>query len=143
MSKTILDQYIEEQENEEADTRFKRFVLSSRRFGAFLLTSLFTLLGAIGKVVAGVGVLAVLVLVGSVVGGFVVQHLWAWFVVGIGFPAISLARAVGLTLVFDIFLVGVKKETFEGKRASYAIYYWLGVNAASLGLGYIIHRFFI
>lgn len=38
-----------------------------------------------------------------IVGGFVLQHLWAWFIVpGFGFAELSLGAAVGIVLVVGL-----------------------------------------
>jgi len=70
---------------------------------------------------------AILLILGAVVGlallgiwwGYAIHVLWAWFVVPIGLPAISIAQAYGLSVLFGLFMntrgldVGKEKTSDE------------------------------
>jgi hypothetical protein len=71
--------------------------------------------GCIGKVFLASAV----ILIGALVGGFVVSTLWAWFVVPtFGIQPISIAQAIGLALVISAF-----KETKQDDADKYKTFF--------------------
>jgi len=107
--------------------------------------------------------IAILLVAGAVVGiaaftilrGFVLSQLWAWFVVpALGAPSLSIGEAIGITLVvsfltssivqnlvrinFRVAKDGAKVNTDKGESLQAMI---LGPLTA-LGIGFILHTVF-
>jgi F0F1-type ATP synthase membrane subunit c/vacuolar-type H+-ATPase subunit K len=99
--------------------------------------ALYTAVRAVGAIIT----IGLAIIVGALVDGFTVSTLWNWFIVGLGVPAIGIARAVGIGLVFAAISFGNAREDFSKKSPGYVIWYNLGFCSLVLVLGYFIHRF--
>jgi hypothetical protein len=87
----------------------------------------------------------VLALIGMVISttfrGFVLSILWGWFMVPIfNVPTLSIAPAIGLSLIVGFLTVSLPNENSENSF-SYAIIYSLGFSAFSLLIGYVVTLF--
>jgi len=72
---------------------------------------------------AAIGLLAILpfvVVVDTIVSGYILYNLWGWFLVQLGLPVISMMHAIGISLTTRMFLEGIKidneKEEKKMKR---------------------------
>jgi hypothetical protein len=66
--------------------------------------------------------------------GFVLTILWGWFAVPVfGLPALSIAAAIGLTVLLSYLLNHTKESVSLGNIFIQAL--------AALGAGYLIHLF--
>lgn len=87
-----------------------------------------------------VGLLAV-ALVATVLHGWALALLWAWFVVPVfGLPTLTYLQAIGLALVFSMFVTTkrsseTKQDTWEGAVAS------LLTPFLVVGMGWILTMF--
>lgn len=87
-----------------------------------------------------------LVLIGAVVvsvlvGGFVIEHLWAWFVVPLSVRPIGLAHACGLDALWFAFTPGgsFAKAQTPTVKAAHALERILYRTTVALAIGYIAH----
>ena len=90
----------------------------------------------IGKVIAG----AVILLFGILLGGIVVRDLWSWFfVTSFGLPELSIASAIGISLMVGWLTKNIeetkKEEFWESllKNITMVLFIW--------GTGWIIYQF--
>lgn len=108
------------------------------------------LLAMIGAALIGIPVLlaimTIIILPLVALRGYVVSKLWAWFIVPIfGLPTLSVAQAVGVSLVVTYFTYHQtpdlkskdKKEKIEAAVVS------LSQPLLTLLMGYIVHRYFM
>lgn len=71
---------------------------------------------------------------------FVASHLWLWFVVPLGAPAISLAHAAGLMTIKGFIFAKIAKDektdTDENRKRIHALVFMFVAPAVSLAFGY-------
>jgi hypothetical protein len=75
------------------------------------------------------------------VNGWALMHLWRWFVVPFGFPALSLPWAIGLSITVG-FLTNhtIPKKTDDTDTMKAALYVFVRPLMAFL-IGWVIQRF--
>lgn len=105
------------------------------------------IVGAVGGII-----LAALMLVGTLVPsllvyGYVLSHLWDWFVVPLfGLPALGMAAAIGLSMVTTYMSSGRRNgREIEQKLTGMAYFnnyvsYHLCLPFFLLGVGYLVQR---
>lgn len=92
------------------------------------------IVGAVGLLLIGVSV----IVVASIVHGFVLQQLWSWFIVPFDFPELGIAHAIGISgliryLTYQPFL---KTQKVDWKQhLAFAVAY----PSFILLFGYIVH----
>jgi hypothetical protein len=109
---------------------------------------------------ATIGLLAILpfvMVVDTLVSGYILYNLWGWFLVKLGLPVISMMHALGISLTMKMFVDGIKidKEKHEKQMQRWKIqgmnktaceFFGDSFKKAIAGLivlliGYIIHCF--
>lgn len=97
--------------------------------------------------VAGVfGALAVLVVAGGILRGFVLAVMWGWFIQPLGVPAIDVAQAIGIALI-AAFLFQGKGATDDSNGGGFGEAFVGALATAILSplfllvLGWFIHLF--
>jgi hypothetical protein len=88
-------------------------------------------------VVLVIAALAAIVAVLSVVRGFVLSYLWQWFVVPFGLPSITVAHAIGISLIVS-FLTYEGAKT-ESNDIGEAIGNGVGQTLLVFFIGWIVH----
>lgn len=89
----------------------------------------------------------VILVLSTVLGGWVMSILWAWFVVPtLGLPAISIVEAIGLTMAIRVLVNGYgstsnKKYDDLSDLIANMVTVLFGMPLMLLGIGYIIHLF--
>jgi ACR3 family arsenite efflux pump ArsB len=80
--------------------------------------------------------------------GFVLVHLWEWFVTPLGVQSISIAHAIGLSLIINLLLsqIARKADVDNGEEEWYvkAISNLIGsvvVSGIGWGIGAVVHTF--
>jgi len=71
-------------------------------------------LACVGATVA----IVVLLVATIIINGFVLQQLWAWFVVPLGAPSITLTHALGLSMLLGAFGI-IRKVTVDKEDPSW------------------------
>lgn len=94
----------------------------------------------LGKIFASV----VFIILGTLIGGFVLAQLWAWFIAPtFGLPYLHIAQAIGLSLTITYILP--KKSTQEADDAMEAVAKGFAMTiisaAFALFLGWIVTFF--
>ena len=83
-----------------------------------------------------------------IVRGLALSHIWRWFLVDLGFPQISIARAIGISITFS--LISAKTKSLKPKNKqevdpvenmSYIFGQMILGPMLSLALGYCVHLF--
>ena len=104
--------------------------------------------GAVTSAIVGVGLLVIALAPALLVYGYVLSHLWVWFIVPqFGLPALSLASAVGVSLVTGYMSSGQRNGREIEKKLSGMDYfknycsYRIMLPFMLLGVGYIVQRF--
>ena len=72
--------------------------------------------------------------------GFVLVHLWAWFILPFGTHAINIPEAAGLALILH-FVGGSRSSNDEDFNALRDAALASGIAIMALGIGYVIHLF--
>lgn len=103
---------------------------------------------AIGGVVLETVLIVAALIPALLVYGYVLFHLWAWFIVPqFGLPALSLASAIGVSLVTSYMSSGqrngreIEKELTGLDYFDNYVVYKLFFPMTLLGIGYIVQRF--
>ena len=90
----------------------------------------------IGLIVIGiVGVVMLL----AIWRGFVLSYLWQWFLVPLGVSEISIAHAIGLSVLVGMFTSHIKSKSEDAKGAWQPLVTAFAAALAAFGLGYIVH----
>ena len=104
--------------------------------------------GAIGGCVLAVGAMVIAIVPALLVHGYVLSLLWAWFMVPqFGLPALSLASAIGVSLVAAFISSGkrngreIEKELSGADYVGNYVSYNLALPLVLLGIGYIVKGF--
>jgi hypothetical protein len=71
--------------------------------------------------------------------GFVLVHLWAWFILPFGIRAISIPEAAGLALILQF--VGSRSPSNEEFQVVHDTGMAVGIALMAWGIGYVIHLF--
>ena len=93
-----------------------------------------------GAIAAIVGVTAL----GVVVNGWVLSHLWIWFLVPLGLPVISVAHCIGISMVTS--WLTYQYQTSKGEEDGSKVLTNLAIvfivrPLATLGIGYIVKQY--
>lgn len=99
------------------------------------------------KILGGFVGFLILIVVGSVLGGYVLSVLWRWFVSStFCVPNISIVEAIGITLIINFFIRPA--EHYKNEEATSGIYGFLKAAILvmlyplfALFIGWIIHLF--
>lgn len=83
--------------------------------------------------------LLVMLFLAVIASGGVMSILWMWFLVPLGLPAISVAHAIGLSLLSSL-LIGRGNVT-KHEDMGVAIGTAIGTLIVTLGLGWLVHLF--
>jgi len=97
---------------------------------------------ALGTIIAGLLVMAVILLIGipfAILNGWVLSWLWLWFVVPVfAVPALSMLQSIGIATVISFM---TKQYVPTGDKAGEAWAYLILTPLVTLLFGYIIHSF--
>jgi hypothetical protein len=64
----------------------------------------------------GTAVIAIIcAILATILSGFVLTQLWAWFIVPLGVPAIGIAHGIGLSLVASMLTLRTNATTVDHK----------------------------
>jgi len=91
-----------------------------------------------GLLVVLAGIAAVC-LVASVVDGFVAMHVWNWFMVPIGVPAVRLVHAIGIGLVVCVLTNHLQPRTLKNLGETFSAIF-IGPFVV-LGIAWVVHCF--
>jgi hypothetical protein len=84
----------------------------------------------------------------GIYGGFAISKLWSWFVVPLGLPPITIAHAIGLSALVNLFKNlgdSTKNETADVEAKTRE--FWICITALYLAysvallVGYVAHKF--
>ena len=97
------------------------------------------------KPISCVGLLLAMV-IGSVLGGFVLTVLWGWFVVPVfNTPSLNIVAAIGLSLIVNFFTAQAQptdeKKKDEIETVITLLIWAVGKPLTYLGLGWIVNLF--
>lgn len=83
--------------------------------------------------------------VSTIFNGWILSIMWKWFIVPFGAPDISIAAAIGLSLIFSFLKGGSTSQSKDEESVAYLILRGIFVSFVPgliiLGLGYIVHLF--
>ena len=92
-----------------------------------------------GVAIFGIAVAGVLTVLGSLLGGVVLQDLWGWFIVPFGLPELGLAHAIGINIIVGFLTYRyIPSKDGDGGTAGitpfvYVLFAW--------GIGAVVHSF--
>ena len=73
--------------------------------------------------IGGVMFALVLIVASSLLGGVIIQDAWEWFIEPLGAPSISIAHAIGLSMMISYFKIGLARESqSENAGESFAMF---------------------
>lgn len=92
-----------------------------------------------GVAIFGIAVAGVLIVLGSLLGGVVLQDLWGWFIVPFGLPELGLAHAIGINIIVGFLTYRyIPRKNGDGWTAGitpfvYVLFAWV--------IGAVVHSF--
>lgn len=92
------------------------------------------------NVFAGVVIVPLVLAATSIWRGFVLSILWGWFLVPLGMPPLTVAYAIGVSLIVGFLTVRHSKEDEQPEYGKAMLRVTL-VPAFALAFGWIVSRF--
>ena len=107
------------------------------------ISDLIVVFGVFGVFFGVVGVFFGVLALSVIVNGYVLSILWAWFVVPLGLPVISVAHSIGLAVIICwlTYQYQTKKEEDDIKALTEFALLFIVKPFAVLGVGYIVKQF--
>lgn len=92
-----------------------------------------------GVAIFGFVLTGVLLILGTLLGGVVLQDLWGWFIVPFGLPELSLAHAVGINVIAGFLTYRyVPSKEGDGWVAGITPFVYI---LCAWGIGAVVHSF--
>lgn len=92
-----------------------------------------------GMTIFGLAVAGILIVLGSLLGGVVLQDLWGWFVTPFGLPQLGLAHAIGINVIAGFLTYRyVPSKEGDGWVASITPFVYI---LCAWGIGAVVHSF--
>ena len=92
------------------------------------------------KALGNITAFLMLMALSTLVSGWAISTLWAWFVVPLGVVAIGFWHALGLSCLIVFFKLDLKKA--DPSKFSEVLFRWMGLLAtevAIVGFGWVYH----
>jgi len=84
----------------------------------------------------------IFMVVGTFLGAYVVTKLWGWFVVGaFGVPQISMATAIGLSILISLFSLKYKEESDDFETLTKKFIFAITGKLVALLFGWVVYLF--
>lgn len=78
----------------------------------------------------------------SILRGYVISRLWAWFIVAaFGVPGIGIAIGAGLSLLVSVLTINPKVKVDESDTWWEGAFISTGISLYALGIGWVMARF--
>ena len=98
----------------------------------------------IGGCLIGVPLVIVVAVASALLDGWAISRLWAWFLVPLGVPAITIVHAIGISLLFSLFKPHVSSSSDKKKGLAVLLGTLIAaflVPLLAVGMGWIVVQF--